>query len=219
MNNFKRLIRDAKVTVIVDSIHQSGHPLLQLFTCPVIDLHSTHDLVPPCVGLFHRDIPDLSTPSRFSVLKFLADVVIYVESFDHHELRKEAESRSRTDGVTLDLEGRDIFTPLGSNGDIFLRIERRRKSGRKTVEEFTFDGEIKEYIPSIPSAQNYENEVDERRGEGGEGEGTFRIGLSEKERLDRENVELPHLAAQRIYYTPDSADDFDEEDPDDDLLL
>lgn len=130
MNNFKRLIRDAKVTVIVDTIHQSGYPLLQLFTYPVIDLHSTHDLVPPCVGLFHLDIPDSSQPSRFSVLKFLADVVIYVESFDHHELRKQADLRSRTDEVTLDLEGRDIFMPLRSNGDIYLRVERRRKSGR-----------------------------------------------------------------------------------------
>lgn len=79
-----------------------------------------------------------------------------------------------------------------------------------------------------------------------EGELGFKIALSEKQKADRDTVVLPHYVQQEdglggvlvkdpdslrlatkeratglgnIYYEPDSGDDFDAEDPDDDLML
>ncbi|CAH0548804.1 unnamed protein product [Brassicogethes aeneus] len=50
---------------------------------------------------------------------------------------------------------------------------------------------------------------------------TFRIGLSEQEKLSKENVVLPYLPKTdkegKITYTMEDIDDWDEEDPDDDL--
>lgn len=60
---------------------------------------------------------------------------------------------------------------------------------------------------------------------------TFNLSLSEKEIKDRSNVKLPYMYNEqrqeetllrsvgegKIFYQPDEADDFDEEDPDDDL--
>jgi len=50
--------------------------------------------------------------------------------------------------------------------------------------------------------------------------------LNEEQKKAKENVALPHFKAQEtsnelgvIYYNPDSADDFDEEDPDEDLFI
>ncbi|RZB45727.1 hypothetical protein BDFB_008731 [Asbolus verrucosus] len=53
---------------------------------------------------------------------------------------------------------------------------------------------------------------------------TFKISLSEKEKESRDNLVLPYLPKDnqeesegKIYYAFDDIDDWDEEDPDDDL--
>lgn len=61
---------------------------------------------------------------------------------------------------------------------------------------------------------------------------SFNLSLTEEQRKQKENLVLPYLKAQQlevsmdeekkshtglIYYDPDAADDFDDEDPDDDL--
>lgn len=53
---------------------------------------------------------------------------------------------------------------------------------------------------------------------------TFNLGLTDKQRLHKDEIILPyvgagqHNPAMQISYTPDAADDFDEdEDPDEDL--
>ena len=43
------------------------------------------------------------------------------------------------------------------------------------------------------------------------------LGVTAEERTAREGLELPHQSAARIHYTPESEDDWDDEDPDDDL--
>ena len=47
------------------------------------------------------------------------------------------------------------------------------------------------------------------------------MGLSEKEKTARASTELPYTAASQtagsIHYVPDEQDDWDDEDPDDDL--
>ncbi|GBP70090.1 hypothetical protein EVAR_98922_1 [Eumeta japonica] len=51
---------------------------------------------------------------------------------------------------------------------------------------------------------------------------TFKIGLEENEKIERNKLELPymnkiHSGQSKVYYEPDIVDDWDDEDPDDDL--
>lgn len=122
----------------------------------------------------------------------------------------------------------------GANGDgrgMVLEMEYRRKSGRGVEEWF--------FLPSERGGGRIRGEgigllVDEegwRRDEEGEGEGvgvgagvgveeaTFELGLTEKQRGERERVVLPYFDAQkgkgggggRILYDLGVEDDFDEE--------
>lgn len=115
------------------------------------------------------------------------------------------------------------------DGGIVLEIEHRRKSGRVVG----VGGMI--YVPSPESTEKpmmleehpvfralrQEDSVGVK-GEAGEGEmgGTFELGLTEKQRREREGVVLPYFDAQkgegpgeggRILYDMGVEDDFDEE--------
>ena len=52
---------------------------------------------------------------------------------------------------------------------------------------------------------------------------SFNLNLTDNQREARSNVQLPYMQAQKqpavIFYAPDDADDFDEEDPDSDLAI
>lgn len=151
----------------------------------------------------------------------------------------------------MDLEGKDIFVPLGSNhASLYCEVEHRRKSGRGVKESLVYHTlthsiQSSVEIPGLAqSKEEEERDAEERRKAAlqnlEEEEIGFKIGLSEKQKADRDAYELPHFQAQQrdttkvdgigggggggdkemnIYYEPDSGDDFDLEDPDDDLML
>lgn len=170
--------------------------------------------------VFHTDIPNPGYPNHlpqpFTLLNYLATSIVKVESLEHHKLRVEAERVSKTSSVDLDLEGVDVFIPLGSNSEsLFINFEHRRKSGRGVVEECTFINNQFAQIDTVTTKEK-EEELDV----------TFRIELSDREKEVRDKLVLPHFKAQEgyqdtghIYYEVDSGDDFDHEDPDDDMLL
>jgi len=107
-----------------------------------------------------------------------------------------------------------------------LEVEHRRKSGREVEETFFIPP------PSLPSSDAkdskiillddhplYHPRIDPVQEGVEEGEaGTFELGLTEKQRRDREGVVLPYFDAQRgggeggrIFYEMGAEDDFDEE--------
>ncbi|KAI1297486.1 Elongator complex protein 5 [Xylaria venustula] len=135
----------------------------------------------------------------------------------------------------------------GGGGGLVLEMELRRRSGRAVAETFVL---IPNTIPTTPSKANVTTQqippsklyllsdhpefLDpeivgggsaQGTGAGGEGEeqqpeSTFNLGLTEKQRRDREGIVLPYFDAQtdigageggRILYEMGREDDFDEE--------
>jgi len=115
---------------------------------------------------------------------------------------------------------------------VVIDMEMRRRSGRAVAERFIL-------VPAAPESKTGANFMllsdhplfspagadvgaDGRGGEGGgeESETTFSLGLTEKQRKDREGIVLPYFDAQtdigageggRILYDMGREDDFDDE--------
>jgi len=122
---------------------------------------------------------------------------------------------------------------LGANGKdgVVLEMEHRRKSGRGVREWYFLPPPqsataqnpaakvVRETVALLEDHPQYRTpEPETAPGAEGEAEGTFELGLTEKQRRDREGVVLPYFDAQkgggeggRILYDMGSEDDFDEE--------
>ncbi|KAJ5579543.1 uncharacterized protein N7459_005528 [Penicillium hispanicum] len=193
------------------------------------------------VVTYHQDIPGLSpqnpyAPSPFSVLIYLATSVITLHSFSHILAQKAARDRSlaapvfgleeEQDGVLL---GRvDKLSGTGAAEGIVLELEHRRKSGRGVLEWYLLppasrysSQQVKEVVTLLddhilfnPPVAHDTNTDDE------EPKSTFELGLTDRQRREREGVVLPYFDAQhgdgpgeggRILYDMGEEDDFDEE--------
>ncbi|KAK4656597.1 hypothetical protein QC762_205690 [Podospora pseudocomata] len=201
-------------------------------------------IIPPlttsCLLVYHTDIPLLPqstpyTPTPLSVLTHLSTSILTLTPLSHVLATKAAEDkslpapvfglRSSREGVLLSLR------PPSSPQGVVITMELRRKSGRVVQEKFVL-------FPSPPTTTAQHRQ--QTKGVGGvillsdhpafstatteeEGEGiqaTFNLGLTEKQRRDREGVVLPYFDAQtevgggeggRILYDMGREDDFDEE--------
>lgn len=160
----------------------------------------------------------------------------------HHVLaRKAARERSVAEpvfGLEEDVEG--VLVGLGGNGPegLVLEMEYRRKSGRGVRESYFLAhpsakitpagtagsgiNRFRETVILLEDHPLYRRPEEDNAGKGGaeeEGMGvTFELGLTEKQRRDREGVVLPYFDAQkgggeggRILYDMGVEDDFDEE--------
>lgn len=125
-------------------------------------------------------------------------------------------------GVDEEVEGVIIGLKDPSAGaGMVLEMEHRRKSGR-------VGGGGMFYLPPSNSAEKpmmldehhlFKAQVESDPGkEDGEEKGTFELGLTEKQRKDREGIVLPYFDAQlgnaeggKILYDMGVEDDFDEE--------
>lgn len=146
------------------------------------------------------------------------------------------------EGVLVGLRGGEGESG-GGGGDgaaatVVLEMELRRRSGRTTSEKFTLKtasargatGEVR-LLSDHPAFAAASASTAAAAGGGGGGEGeyggedeepssTFNLGLTEKQRRDREGVVLPYFDAQsdigggeggRILYEMGREDDFDDE--------
>ena len=143
--------------------------------------------------------------------------------------RKRARDRSQQEPGWGMGEGREgvLFglrakTDGGKVRGVVVEMELRRKSGRGVRETFVLskvDGAKDMKICLLDDHPLYAPPKIEERIEGeGEVETTFNLGLTEKQRRDREGVVLPYFDAQegggeggRILYEMEDVDDFDEE--------
>lgn len=178
------------------------------------------------------------------LLKYLATTLLTTHSLHHILAREAALARSQVPpsfGLEEGVEG--VVQGLGSNGSdgLVLELQHRRKSGRGVREWFvlplsppthttsgsaTTPGKAKETVmlledhPSYAKLTSASASTETTGGEAGEGS-TFELGLTPKQRADREGVVLPYFDAQksdggageggRILYDMGSEDDFDEE--------
>ena len=116
---------------------------------------------------------------------------------------------------------------VGANGckGLVVEMEHRRKSGRGVEETFFVPSVVaKEKAVLLDDHPAFRRQQDVREGkvgveEIGEGLSTFDLGITERQRRDREGVVLPYFDAQsgeggiggRILYDMGAEDDFDDE--------
>ena len=182
------------------------------------------------------------SPSPLSLLSYLATTTLRVHSLAILLAEKAAQAKSlaapsfglsgEIEGVIIGLKPKSFINLKSEERGIVLELEHRRKSGRGVREWF--------FLP-IPAAstkatgpQGYretavlldDHPLFRRPNEEGDDADqelsgmTFELGLTERQRLEREGVVLPYFDAQkaggggeggRILYDMGVEDDFDEE--------
>lgn len=197
-----------KHLVVIDAINYIPREMLSKFVSSIASRYST------LVAIYHDDLPEYQDarlehyPSSLELLRFMATSLIEVSpilpqniSYDHI---KEELSRS--------------LLPRGMNNDIFnITLTNRRKSGRSLTYNFQIDSKkhVYDFIPESVA----DNEITEETPELLQDLTTFNLGTSAKQKLAREQVDLPFLEAQSfnsggaIVYQFEKDDDYDEEDP------
>ncbi|KAH6626386.1 Elongator complex protein 5 [Chaetomium sp. MPI-SDFR-AT-0129] len=150
--------------------------------------------------------------------------------------------REGREGVLVGLcDRKDGFVTTGGREELVVEMELRRRSGRAVAEVFVLStpagagaasvgggsGVSKGGLGTVMVMRDHpdfrrpeEEEGGTEEEEGGGMETSFNLGLTEKQRRDRENVVLPYFDAQvdvgggeggRILYDMGREDDFDEE--------
>jgi len=185
-------------------------------------------------------LTDPYAPAPRSLLSFLATTKITVHSLSVLLAEKSAQAKSQAspvfglaeqaDGVVIGLKPKKASLKVEDRG-IVLEMEHRRKSGRGVLEWYFLPTGVKipqggpqavrEIIillddhPSLRKPQEPAESPEEQLSGM-----TFDLGLTDRQRLEREGVVLPYFDAQkaggggeggRILYDMGVEDDFDEE--------
>lgn len=209
--------------LIIDNLHTlaSAHShhlstfLSSLLTGPQISLLAT----------YHTDIPlslppstNQYSPDPLTTLTYLATAILTISSLPQVLARKRARDKSLQEPVFGLQEGREgVLVGLAGNKDdekgVVINMEVRRRSGRGVVENFVMlassesssamKGLVSSEIILLDDHPLYSSMPSglgmAAGGEGGEEEveTTFNLGLTEKQKHDREGVILPYFDAQR----------------------
>ncbi|KAF4984236.1 hypothetical protein FZEAL_524 [Fusarium zealandicum] len=229
-----------RAVVVVDSLNalaaaapQSLANFLSSIITPAVSIVATyHDDVPVVLP---RSFSEYE-PHPFTVLCHLATAILKLSSLYQEIERQKARNRSIQEpewGLNEDREG--VLVGLGEKGreksedskGVVVHMELRRRSGRTVTEKFIVSS--KESSSPVPGKVCLLTDhpmfaAPAAGGETGEGEeepeSTFNLGLTEKQRKDREGIVLPYFDAQtdigageggRILYEMGREDDFDDE--------
>ncbi|OAX80527.1 hypothetical protein ACJ72_05140 [Emergomyces africanus] len=201
------------------------------------------------VVIYHQDIPTCPqrqlpyAPSPLSLLTYLATTILTVHSMSHILAEKAARDRSQVapvfglaeeaDGVIIGRRmgyGKSTDEEEDDGKGVVIEMEHRRKSGRGVMEWYFLPPaakihmqQVKEVVMLLDDHPLYRREEEQQEGaekEGWEPESTFELGLTERQRREREGVVLPYFDSQkgegpgeggRILYDMGEEDDFDEE--------
>ncbi|OBR11891.1 Histone acetylation protein 2 [Colletotrichum higginsianum IMI 349063] len=201
------------------------------------------------VAVYHTDVPVVLPravseyePHPLTVLSHLATSILRLSSLRQEIERQRARNRSLQEPEWGLGEGREGVL-IGLKGDtksedyhgVVVEMEIRRRSGRAMAEKFVVSPQtgqaaavasvkgskiflLSEHpVFAAPGGSGPSNAGD---GEEEEPESTFNLGLTEKQRRDREGIVLPYFDAQtdigageggRILYEMGREDDFDDE--------
>lgn len=171
-------------------------------------------------GVFHNlvhsaDRPNSSHsdglyPSQLMLLSYLATTTLTVQPIEPLD---EEENNA--------LES-TLYVPLGCNREKFIiDLVHSRKSGRAIEASYVVDVNKSEIEYVVKSASYQQQEEDNEKLLAGLT--SFNLSMTEKQKQDKENVELPYFQAQQmdqggtqggaIIYHFEKDDDYDEEDP------
>ncbi|KAM0324121.1 hypothetical protein ACHAQA_008313 [Verticillium albo-atrum] len=230
-----------RTLVIIDSLNElataAPHALpgfLSSILAPAVSL----------LAVYHTDVPLLLSPALVSeyephpltTLTHLATALIHLTSLPQETARQKARNRSLQEPDWGLAEGREgVLVGLRGDGPragpdhraAVLDMELRRRSGRAVRERFILypaRAGAPSRVTLLAEHPVFAPAEGQEAGAGGEGEGepesTFSLGLTEKQRRDREGIVLPYFDAQtdigageggRILYEMGREDDFDDE--------
>ncbi|CAD1811682.1 Elongator subunit Iki1 family protein [Candida parapsilosis] len=202
-----------KSVVMIDSLNYIPNESLTHFIAnivgPNVVIVATYHT--NCVEPFTRHV---NYPSSLSLLMYIASTILEVEpllnqSIDNENLQQSVSRLNFTINAQL-------------NSDAFkLILTNRRKSGRSLIYKFSIHSKSHTYEvfneASSAEVAEEEEEVEEML----RNLTTFNLTTSSKQKLAREQVELPFMQAQEtlgssggaIVYEFEKDDDYDEEDP------
>ena len=196
------------------------------------------------VAVLHTDVPvsNASTPYSprpLALLSYLATSIITVHSLPNLLATREARARSSAEpvfGLEEEIEGVVIGVnpwakcPRRDEEGVVLELEHRRKSGRGVLEWYFMPRTsrprpiaahpFKERVILLDDHPLYRLKPNEETADPELASLTFDIGLTQRQREQREGVVLPYFDAQkaegggeggRILYDMGVEDDFDEE--------
>ncbi|OLN84963.1 Elongator complex protein 5 [Colletotrichum chlorophyti] len=230
-----------KTVVLVDSLNELAT------AAPQVVPSFLSSIIMPSISLvsvYHTDVPLVLPrtvseyePHPLTVLSHLATSILRLSSLRQEIERQRARNRSLQEPEWGLGEGREGVL-IGLKGDtksedyhgVVVEMEVRRRSGRAMAEKFVI-------LPLAPAsskgsqifllsehpvfaAPGGSDQAEARAGEDEEPESTFNLGLTEKQRRDREGIVLPYFDAQtdigageggRILYEMGREDDFDDE--------
>jgi elongator complex protein 5 len=201
------------------------------------------------IAVYHMDVPVILPkssneyePHPFTILCHLATAILRLSSLNQEIERQKARNRSveepewglkeDREGVIIGLRSRSKNDP--SQNGVVIAMELRRRSGRTVSERFIYTpsaiaaprgGQTRAELGKTMLLSDHEmftapKEVNEAGEEEAEPESTFNLGLTDKQRKDREGIVLPYFDAQtdigageggRILYDMGREDDFDDE--------
>lgn len=184
------------------------------------------------MATYHADVPlALSSsalgeyePHPLTVLNHLATAVLRVSSLHQAVERRRARDRSLPEPAWGLAEGREgvlvgVKGPVGAGG-VVIEMELRRRSGRAVVERFVLAPGALSLLSDHPLFAAPPGAEDDQGEDEDLAETTFNLGLTEKQRKDRDGIVLPYFDAQkdigggeggRILYEMGREDDFDDE--------
>jgi elongator complex protein 5 len=195
------------------------------------------------LAVYHTDVPLVQRrnaneyePNPLAVLCHLATAILRVSSLYHAIERKRAQDRSLQEpdwGLAEGREGVLIGLKPKHRDDetdgIVVEMEMRRRSGRAVKDQFVLipastaksSSSVVRLLsdhPVFAKPPGFDGEINNE--EADEFATTFNLGLTDKQRRDREGVVLPYFDAQtdigggdggRIIYEMGREDDFDDE--------
>ncbi|XP_037931340.1 elongator complex protein 5 [Teleopsis dalmanni] len=110
---------------------------------------------------------------------------------------------------------------LSIESDDMLTIIVRKPGGGVTRNHYKYKLSVDKFL--VEATQTTKRKPDKAITTPSENLGTFKIELDEEELVARNSIKMPYektvADTANIIYTPDSGDDFDEEDPDEDLSV
>ncbi|SGZ52367.1 CIC11C00000003873 [Sungouiella intermedia] len=199
------VVNGQKLLVIVDSLNYIEADQAASFVSSIVLLQVT------VVGVYHTGVPTVSRtgyPSTQALLSYIAQAIYELEPV---KIEDEEE-------VDNKLQKFQFSVNENLNQPTFkLTLTNRRKSGKSLTYNYILDTTKHEY--GIYKVQE-DNEVEEDE-EMLKSLTTFNLTTSSKQKLAREQVELPFMEAQTemgkyggaIVYEFEKDDDYDEEDP------
>ncbi|ODV93244.1 hypothetical protein PACTADRAFT_27177, partial [Pachysolen tannophilus NRRL Y-2460] len=200
---------EKKLVLIIDSLNYISSENLANFISSLVD---------PLVTIFatyHSNIPvaldkrNLSYPQPLQLLQFLASSIFELFPI----VKNENDDEFLENSISL------LQFPMNrcNNKKFKLILTNRRKSGRSLIYNFKIDSTLHTY--EIFHNEDHGNEESNNEQELLKHLTTFNLTTSSKQRLAREQVDLPFLEAQKfgsggaIVYEFEKDDDYDEEDP------